>query len=102
MEGTGSRAQTWTPAVGLGGGLEAFPFQGHPLETHFINTRDSLAALVGFQTAPRKMTKKLVVYAISIYCKNTLFISFSSRNLNHWLKISRIFSALHQRNILDK
>lgn len=58
-----------------GRGLEAIPFQGHPLETHFVNIQVSLAALVGFQTGLRKMTKKLVVYAISVYCDNPLFIS---------------------------
>lgn len=72
----GSHAQTWNMAVGLGGGLEATPSQGRPSETHFIDIQVSLAALVGFQTALRKMTQKLVVYASSIYCNSTRFVSF--------------------------
>lgn len=50
-------------------------FPGSPVRDTFYQHQGLMAALVGFQTALRKMTKELVIYAISIYCDSTLFIS---------------------------
>lgn len=43
-----------------------------PQKHIFICIPVSPAALAGFQTVQRKMTKELAVYAIDIYCNSTL------------------------------